>query len=158
MTENNQQPQNAIQITAQYIKDLSFEAPEIPFSLATMKQMPEIKIDIDLKANKAKDMEDTYVVELTIRVNGTDKESQKTVFLCELTYGALAIVKVPQEHVEPVLLVDIPMLIFPYARAVIGNTMREAGFPSLQINPIDFVGLYRSKKAQQSQPKEETKQ
>ena len=86
-----------------------------------------------------------YLVELTVKTKAVKPTDQKVVFLCELTYGGLVTLDVPPEHVEPLLLVEIPHLLFPYARAIIANTTREAGLPPLQINPVDFASLYRRK-------------
>ena len=153
MTENNQKPVlPAIQINAQYIKDLSFEAPNMPFSLLEMKSAPQININIDLKAGKTKN-EKVFTLDLTLRLNAKMKESDKTLFLCELVYGALVSLDVPENAREAVLMVEIPLLIFPYARAIIANAIREAGFPSLQINPIDFAGLYQAKLAEKEKAK-----
>jgi len=153
MTENNQKPVlPAIQINAQYIKDFSFEAPNMPFSLLEMKSAPEININIDLKAGKTKN-EKVFTLDLTLRLNAKMKESDKTLFLCELVYGALVSLEVPENAREAVLMVEIPHLIFPYARAIIANAIREAGFPSLQINPIDFAGLYQAKLAEKEKAK-----
>ena len=148
MTENNQkQMTSPVQINAQYIKDFSFEAPDMPFSLMGMKSAPEININIDLKAGKTQ-KEKVYTVDLSLRLNAKTKENDKTLFLCELVYGALVTLDGPEEAREPMLMVEIPHLIFPYARAIIANTIREAGLPALQISPIDFAGLYRAKLAE----------
>lgn len=148
MTEKTvNQPQ--IQINMQYIKDMSFEAPDMPLSLLQIKAAPAISVNVDLKANKTNN-EKNYMLDLTIRINAENKEAKKTLFLCELTYGALVTLDIPEEAREPALMVEIPHMIFPYARQIVGNMIQQAGFPSLQINPIDFAGLYRQKKAQSS--------
>ena len=145
MSENK--PSNQIQINMQYIKDMSFEAPDMPLSLLQIKAAPAININVDLKANKTNN-EKSYMVDLTVRVKADNKESQKTLFLCELTYGALVTLDIPDEAREPALMVEIPHMIFPYARQIVGNMIQQAGFPALQINPIDFMGLYQQKKVQ----------
>ena len=148
MTENNEKPiVPAIQINAQYIKDFSFEAPGMPFVLMDMKTAPEININIDLKADKTQN-EKVFTVNLSLRLDAKIKETNKTLFLCELVYGALVTLDVQEEAREAVLMVEVPHLIFPYARSIIANSIREAGLPSLQINPIDFAALYRTKLAQ----------
>ena len=148
MTENNQKtPLPTVQINAQYVKDFSFEAPNMPFALMEIKSAPEININIDLKADKTQN-EKVFTVDLNLRLNAKTKESNKTLFLCELVYGALVTLDVPEENKEAMLMVEIPHLIFPYARAVIANAIREAGLPPLQISPIDFAGLYRAKLAE----------
>ena len=153
MTENNQQQITpAIQVNAQYIKDLSFEAPNMPFVLMEMKSAPEISINIDLKAGKTQN-EKVFTIDLTLRLNAKTKENNKTLFLCELVYGALVTLEGPENTHEVSLMVEVPHLIFPYARAIVTNAIREAGFPSLQINPIDFSGLYRAKLAEKEKAK-----
>ena len=153
MTENNQKQSTPnIQINAQYIKDFSFEAPNMPFALMEMKSAPEINVNIDLKADKTQN-EKVFTVNLSLRLNAKIKETNKTLFLCELVYGALVTLDVPEDAREPVLMVEIPHMIFPYARAIVANAIREAGLPSLQINPIDFAGLYRAKLAEKEKAK-----
>ena len=143
MAENETNPTGTIQINAQYIKDLSFEAPELPMVLSELKGAPAISVDIDVKANKTG--EKLYTVELTVKTSATKQDDKKTVFICELTYGGLVTLDVPAEHIEPLLLVEIPHLLFPFARAIIANATRDAGLPPLQINPVDFATLYRQR-------------
>ena len=132
-----------IQINAQYIKDLSFEGPALPGILAEMKAPPAISVDIDTSVSRNGD--NLYTVELTIKANASRADDQRTIFICELTYGGLVTLNVPEDHVEPILLVEIPHFLFPYARAIVANTTREAGLLPLQINPVDFAALYRQK-------------
>lgn len=142
----------AVQIIAQYVKDLSFEAPGLPAMLLGMTTPPAITVDIDVKVNKT-DQEGVFTVELTVKANATAGEDKKTLFICELVYGGLVSMNVPKEHLEPMLLVEIPHLLFPYARAIISNMTRDAGLPPLQINPIDFASLYRQRSGQNKQEK-----
>ena len=153
MEENKQQNLPTIQINAQYVKDLSFEAPALPFAMAEMKTAPKINIDIDVKVNKASG-ENIYIVDLITSINAVKSDDGKTLFLCELTYGGLVTLNLPKEQVEPVLLIEIPHLLFPYVRSIIANITRESGLPPLQINPIDFASLYREKIKNQSVKKE----
>lgn len=150
MTENSNQNVPNIQVNAQYIKDLSFEAPSLPFVLSEMTQPPAINVNVDIQVNKT-EQENMFVVDLSVKAAAQTVNTQKAVFICELTYGALVTLNVPAEHKEPVLLIEIPQLLFPYARAIVANITREAGLPPLQINPIDFASLYREKVAQTAQ-------
>ena len=143
MAEKETKNEGIIQINAQYIKDLSFEGPNLPLILSEIKGAPNISVDIDVKANKG--AEKIYMVDLTVKAKAVKPDDQKVVFICELTYGGVVTLDVPPEHVEPILLVEIPHLLFPYARAIIANTTREAGLPPLQINPVDFASLYRQR-------------
>ena len=163
MTENAQNKAEeqalVLQINAQYIKDLSFEAPTMPHALLSLQQAPDINIGIDVKAERADD-KNHYTVDLTIKLKADKKDDHKPLFLCEVVYGGLVTLEAPKTHIEPLLLIEIPHLLFPYARAIIGNLIREAGFPSLQINPVDFAALYRAriaKQAEEQQKNEEKK-
>lgn len=142
--QSNQQQGPVVQINSQYAKDLSFEAPNLPFILTELKTAPKVTVGIDVKAGKTQ-VKDAYTVELNISVNAQKADDNKTLFLCELTYGAHVSLNVPTDQVEPILLVEIPHLLFPYARAIVANTIREGGMPALQINPVDFAYLYREK-------------
>lgn len=150
-TQDTQSPNvPAVQIISQYIKDLSFEAPGLPAVLLGMTTPPAIAVDIDVKVNKT-DQEGVFTVELTVKANATVGEDKKTLFICELVYGGLVAMNVPKEHLEPMLLVEIPHLLFPYARAIVSDITRDAGLPPLQINPIDFAALYRQRREHNKQ-------
>ncbi len=148
MTQNNQTKTPSVQIISQYVKDLSFEAPALPQVLADMKNPPAITVDIDVRVNKTEN-DKIFTVDLHIKASAKRQDNEKQVFICELLYGAMVMANVPAEHLEPVLIVEIPHLLFPYARAIIANITREAGLPPLQINPVDFMSLYRNKKENQ---------
>ena len=149
MTEKEKQNVPSIQVNAQYVKDLSFEAPNMPQILLEMRSAPSINVDIDVQVNKAGN-DNTFTVELRTKATAETSDTKKSFFVCDLTYGALVSLNVPKEHFEPVLLVEIPTLIFPYARALVANITREAGFPPLQINPVDFGALYQNKLANEA--------
>ncbi len=126
-------------VTAQYVRDLSFENPGAP-AVQTMR--PQIDLGVDLQARRL-DAE-RYEVELKLRVTATTEE--KPVFLLELAYaGQFWIQNVPEEFLQQILLIDAPHLIFPFARRVVADTIRDGGMPPLMIEPIDFAGLYRAK-------------
>ncbi len=153
MTENSNQNVPNIQVNAQYIKDLSFEAPSLPFILSELTQAPAINVNVDIQVSKT-EQENMFVVDLSVKAAAQTADTHKAVFICELTYGALVTLNdVPSEHREPILLIEIPQLLFPYARAIVANVTREAGLPPLQINPIDFASLYREKVAQKAEKK-----
>lgn len=138
-------------ITAQYIKDLSFENPNAPQSLAGAKEPPEIEIAVDVGAKALEPM--SYEVSLRFSVTATQEKS--TLFVVELVYAGLCqLQNVPEENVEAVCMVECPKLIFPFARRVIADATRDGGFPPMLIGPIDFAGLYRQRQqaAQKQQP------
>ena len=135
-----------VQIVAQYIKDLSFENPGAPSTLANR---PNIDLAVDLQAKRLEGS--LFEVELKLRINAKAADD-KPVFLLELVYaGLLQIVNVPDDVLQQILLIEGPHLLFPYARRIISDAVRDGGMPPLMIEPIDFAALYRNKLAQAQQ-------
>ena len=133
-------------INAQYIKDLSFENPRAPQSLMQQAGSPSVDINVDVKAQNVGP--ENYEVVLTINVSA--KAQDETLFLVELAYAAIVTVRnVPQEMLGAIVLVEVPRLMFPFARNIIAETTRDGGFPPLMINPIDFAELARRNAAEQ---------
>jgi preprotein translocase subunit SecB len=146
----NPQPQQAppspLTIHGQYIKDMSFENPRAPQSLIEQKQ-PQLNLNVNVatKQFEAK----TFEVTLTIEANAQTPEKEP-LFVLELVYaGTVTLGDVPNDSVGPLLLIEVPRLLFPFARAIVANATREAGFPPLNIAPVDFVALYRQQLAAQ---------
>ncbi len=128
-------------VHGQYIKDFSFENPRAPQSLIEQKQ-PQLALNVNVTTRQfdAK----TFEVTLTVEANATTAEKEP-LFMLELVYaGTVSLGEVPQEAFGPLLLIETPRLLFPFARAIVANATREAGFPPLNIAPVDFVALYRS--------------
>ncbi len=138
----NQAQAPSIAIHTQYIRDLSLEIPHAPEIFQKLDTQPQIKIDVNISANAVEG--NTYNVELAFRVDG-DVNGEKF-FILELTYGGIATVNVPEEHKEPVLMIEIPHMLFPYARQAITNTLFNGGLPPLMLNPIDFVAMYNARR------------
>ena len=136
-------------IKAQYVKDLSFENPRAPQSLQTLQGPPAIQISVNVGAQHIQAQD--YEVSLTI--NAEAKSNGQPLFVVELNYaGVFGIGPVPQEHMRPLLLIEGPRLLFPFARNIIADATREGGYPPLLMQPVDFVDLYRREIAQQGRP------
>ena len=132
-------------IQTQYIKDLSFENPRAPVSLAPSQQRPEIAVRVDVRAQPMEN--DRH--EVAIQLNIDAKAGEEPVFVLELTYaGIFHLVNIPKESLQPLLLVECPRLLFPFARRIVADASRDGGFPPLMIDPIDFVALYRRRQEQ----------
>jgi len=141
MSDENTMP--PLVINGQYVKDLSFEVPGAPGIYAEMAgQNPEIPIHVDI--NAAAIAEKTYEVTLHLKVEAV-LPGNKPVFLVELAYAGIFTLNVPDEHIQPMLLIECPRLLFPFARAIVGDLTRDGAFPPLMIQPIDFMQLYRSR-------------
>jgi preprotein translocase subunit SecB len=131
-------------VNAQYIKDLSFENPRAPQSLIQQTTQPSVDINVDVKAQNL----GPEVFEVVLTINATARIQDEPVFLVELAYGTVVTVKnAPQEMLAPLILVETPRIVFPFARAIIANATRDGGFPPLMINPIDFAELLRRQQA-----------
>jgi preprotein translocase subunit SecB len=134
-----------IQIIGQYVKDLSFENPGAPL---TLNVRPQIDLGVDLQARGVD--ENRYEVDLKLRVSA--KAEDKTVFLMELLYaGLFQIENAADEVLQQILLIEAPHLMFPFARRIVADAVRDGGMPPLMIEPIDFHGLYLAKMAEAQQ-------
>lgn len=147
MDNENSKNQAGLVIHSQYIKDMSLEIPLAPEIFKEMNQAPDVQVDINMSSKKLDD--GNYNVILTARMNADIKE--KKLFIVELSYGAVASVNVPEEHLEPVLFIELPRLLFPFVRSIIANGLSAAGLPPVMLSPIDFVALYNAKKAKEAE-------
>ena len=100
---------------------------------------------LTLNVNVATRQFDPKTFEVTITIEASAQTPEKEpLFVLELVYGGtVSLNEVPQEAFGPLLLIEVPRLLFPFARAIVANATREAGFPPLNIAPVDFVALYR---------------
>jgi preprotein translocase subunit SecB len=141
---NGEDTSPAVGLISQYVKDLSFENPNAP-GIFQSGQAPEVNVQFDIAANQVGD--EVHEVSLKIEVRA---ESEGTVaFLTELTYaGLFGLRNVPADAVQGFLLGEAPRLLFPFARRVVADAIRDGGFPPLLLEPIDFNTLYHQQAAQ----------
>ena len=134
----------ALNVLAQYVKDLSFENPNAPNSLAPQETQPQISINVNVGAQPLSATE--FDVELKLEARAAIGET--LIFNVELLYGGLfRIQNVPEEHLHPFVLIECPRLLFPFARQILADQTRNGGFPPLMLDPIDFVALYQQNAA-----------
>jgi preprotein translocase subunit SecB len=127
-----------IGIISQYVKDLSFENPHAP-AVYQWQNQPRIDVQFNIGSQKVGDDVFEVVLKIDVRAEGDDK----TAFQVELSYaGLFGLRNFPEEQLQPFLLAEAPRLIFPFARRVLADTVRDGGFPPLMLEPIDFVSLY----------------
>lgn len=140
--------QPEIGIMGQYLKDFSFENPSAPQSLQELSQTkPEINVNVNLNARRIG--EEGYEVVLNITAKAEIADKDLTGFVVEISYaGLFGVRNLPQENLEPFLLVECPRLLFPFARRIIADATRDGGFPPLLLDPIDFVQLYQQHRQQ----------
>ncbi|MAP93338.1 MAG: protein-export chaperone SecB [Ponticaulis sp.] len=130
-----------IRVLAQYAKSAKFESSD-GAQVSGMEQAPKIELGVDLQSNNVSN--DKNVFETVLKLFGRAHHDDKTVFEVDLAYaGVFDLTGAAPEHVEPILMIDCPQLLFPFARRVIAELTREGGFPPLLVDPIDFNALYR---------------
>ncbi|MET3588969.1 preprotein translocase subunit SecB [Bartonella silvatica] len=143
---NNSGGEPVFAVLTQYLKDFSFENPNAPHSLRPREKAPQIDININVNANPAGD--DNYDVVLSLSVKAND--DTETLFHVELIYGGVFhIQNIPQEHVMPLVFIECPRLLFPFARQIISDATQNGGFPPLWIDPIDFAALFQKRLAEE---------
>ena len=137
---------HTLNILAQYVKDLSFESPGAPNSLRGRDKAPAININVNVAPNQL--AENEYDVTLTLTAKATyDKD---VLFNVELVYGGVFRIEgFPQEHMLPLLFIECPRLIFPFARQIVAECTRNGGFPPLMIDPIDFASMFQQRLAEE---------
>jgi len=138
----------ALNALAQYCKDFSFENPNAPRSLQPQNQGPQINLQVNVNAKQLAEAD--FEVDLTLE--GDAKTGEEVLFAFELTYsGVFRVRNIPADQLHPVVMIECPRLLFPFARQIVADAVRNGGFPPLYIDPIDFVTLYRQKAAEQGQ-------
>jgi len=144
---NGEDTMPQVAMIAQYVKDLSFENPNAP----GIYQAPEQpRIDVQFNIGSQPVGEDVYEVSLKIDVKA--EMGELTAYAVELVYaGVFGIRNVPEEHIPPFLFAEAPRLLFPFARRVVADAIRDGNFPSLVLEPIDFGALYMQQAEQQAQ-------
>ena len=151
-------PQQAapLVVNLQYIRDLSFEAPGAPAIFSSLTGQPQVRINLDVQARRLEENQPQFEVSLVIRVEAHEmlgeSEQGRTVFLADLTYaGMFTLSGIPADQMEPVLLIECPRLLFPFARNILADVTRDGGFPPVLLQPIDFVALWHSRRAAEQQ-------
>ena len=144
---NGNAPQ--LESLAQYVKDLSFENPNAPRSLGPQETAPNISIEVNVNAKPLTAGE----FEVELQLSGKAGEGEGLLFNFEINFGGVfRLTDIPEMHVHQVLMIECPRLMFPFARAILANAVRDGGFPPFLLQPIDFAQLYQARLAEQGQP------
>ncbi len=131
-------------VIAQYVKDLSFENPGAPGTLRPREKPPTINVSIGVQNQQLGPTD----VEVELKIDARATDGQDVLFAVELVYaGAFRLTNIPAQDIEPITLIECPRLLFPFARQVLAEASRNGGFPPLLLDPVDFVSLYRQRKA-----------
>ena len=136
----------AVGMISQYVKDLSFENPNAP-AIYQNDQAPEIQVQFDIAANQVGD----EIHEVTIKIEVRAESKGQVAFIVDLSFaGLFGLRNVPMDALQPFLLGEAPRLLFPFARRVVADAIRDGGFPPLMLDPIDFNMLYHQQASAQS--------
>ncbi|GHU01371.1 protein-export protein SecB [Alphaproteobacteria bacterium] len=141
MSQTKAQP--ALTIIYQYVKDLSFEAPHLAALIRTMREAPAVEMALEVRHAPSSGAGEH---EVELHIKATAKSASDTFFICELTYGALVALG-DEAPADTTLMVEVPRLLFPFARAIIAEITRESGMPPLIMAPIDFAALYAARQS-----------
>lgn len=152
--QNSGEPSTPLTVNAQFLKDLSYECSDPIKTFQAMDAAPDVNVSVDIQAQPVK--ENTFEVTLKIGAEATHKGEQA--YIAEVEYGGVFTIgeEVPDEAKHPLLMIECPRLLFPFARAVIADATREGGFPPLGLVPIDFVALYRQQAEKQQKEQQAT--
>lgn len=150
-------PPQPLILNIQYTKDLSFEVPGAPAIFTQLRTQPHVDLNLDVQVRNLEEGKGLFEVTLAIHAEGTTEppksaggtlEKPPIVFIAELAYsGVFTLTGISEEQQEPVLLVECPRLLFPFARNILADVTRDGGFPPVLLGPIDFVGLWQQRRA-----------
>ena len=141
------QPRPEFRMQKMYIKDLSFENPNAP-GVYIEQQKNEPKVELNLNLNHKKVDDDHYEVTLQIYAKVGTKDGDKTLFILEMEHSAIFLLKnIPEEHIEMVLGVDCPTLLFPFTRQIVSQVTVDGGFSPFLMEPVNFMALFQNAKA-----------
>ena len=140
-----------MQILAQFIRDLSFENIVAQKGLNNAEVRPEIAVQVSLDARK-RSADNQYEVITKFKVSSKNTVNDANLFLCELEYaGVFQVEGIPEDQLHPFLMIECPRMLFPFIRRVISDVTRDGGFPPVNLDPVDFVALYRQEIARRAQ-------
>lgn len=132
-----------MRVLGQYIRDMSFEnimaqqgAPE--------DVQPDVQVQVNLDAKK-RQVDNQYESSIKLKVTSKNKGDDKMLFLLEMDYcGIFHIENVPEDQLHPFLMIECPRMIFPFLRRIVSDVTRDGGFPPLNLENVDFLGMYRN--------------
>ncbi len=144
-------PQVKMSILAQFVRDMSFENAVALKGLQTNEVQPEMQVQVSLDARK-RPVEHQYEVITKFKVTATNKATNAPLYLLEVDYGGIFHIEgIPEEQMHPFLLIECPRQLFPYVRRIVSDVTRDGGFPPFNLDPVDFVALYRAELARRAE-------
>ncbi len=148
-----QQPQVQMRVLGQFVRDMSFENIMAQKGAGSDVQ-PDVQVQVNLDAKK-RSAENQYESSIKLNVTSKAKDGDAVLFLLEIDYvGVFHIENVPDDQMHPFLLIECPRMIFPFLRRVVSDITRDGGFPPLNLENIDFLGMYRNEVARRQSEKQ----
>ena len=139
-----------LKVLGQFIRDMSFENIVAQKNISS-DGAPEINVQVSLDGKKRSD-DDQYEVNCKFKITAKNKNAEVTLFLMELDYGGIfQIENVPKDQIHPFLMIECPRMLFPFARRIVHDIIRDGGFPALNLDTIDWLALYRQNLAHQNE-------
>lgn len=146
-----EQPQMKMSILAQFVRDLSFENAVALKGMQAPEVQPEIQVQVSLDARR-RPVDNQFETIMKLRLTSTNKVDNATLYLLELEYGGIFHIEgVPDDQMHPFLLIECPRQLFPFVRRIVSDVTRDGGFPAFNLEPIDFVALYRAEMARRAE-------
>ncbi len=146
-------PNSPVIIHKQYLKDMSFENPNAPEILTMGNKAPEMDMNIGMDVNRLEHDEHENYYEVSLTLNASAVREGKAMFVAEIIYAAtLSIEGLDEGKHHPILLIEIPQLLFPFARQVLAGVTQAGGFNALHLRPVDFRSMYLQRFAKENQP------
>jgi len=156
MPDNTNQQNNGqiLAISGQYIKNLKFERILQNFDAIQNQNtntQPKIDITINLAVTEEKDSKH----EVTINSSVAATFNEEPLFNIHLAYSAVFTIKnFSPEQKEQILLIHCPTIMFPFVRRILSDVTRDAAFPPLMIDIVDFFQLYNQQKEANKEQKD----
>jgi preprotein translocase subunit SecB len=148
-TDGGAEPPVQVRVIGQYIKDLSFENPNVRKLLEGPGEAPQLRVEVNVNATKVADK--AYESSIQFKAEATSKAG--VIYDLELVYaGLFQLENLPQKALEPFLLVNCPTLLFPFLRRLVADLTREGGYSPLLLDPIDFAALYLQRRPGEQHP------
>jgi preprotein translocase subunit SecB len=146
-------PQIKMSVLAQYIRDMSFENAVALKGVSGSDVQPDVQVSVSIDGRK-RTAANQYDVTTKFKVVSKNKANDQPLFVMELDYGGVFQIEgVPEEQLHPFLLIECPRMLFPFVRRIISDVTRDAGFPPLNVDQVDFLALYRAELARRTAEK-----
>ena len=137
-----------VNVLAQYVKDMSFENPNAPDSLRASQPQPKVAIDLRI----GRQISENNTIEVSIRIKAHAVRDETTVFIAELDYaGLFQIQNVDMEQIQPLMMIECPRILFPFARKILSDITQDGGHMPIMLDIPDFAGMFRDKMMRRAQ-------